>query len=171
MTTTRGADDRAPLPPQTGSGGGPSTDGALRPVSVRIHPLTRFARTDDGQTELVCHVELKDRFQQSVKGLGLLRFELYRPGDGSGQGGGEVQECIWSVDLSDPGTNAAAYDDLVTRTYTVRLGSLPESIQRWLIEAEAGGQSAGWLTLRAYFSPSEPGGRPQVLTAAQRLQR
>ena len=62
--------------------------------------------------------------------LGRLRIELYRPVSDR-PGGPETQDAVWNIDLRDPRENAAVYDDLVTRTYTVYLASLPSWLDDW----------------------------------------
>lgn len=49
----------------------------LMPQELVIHPLTRIGSDLGGSPALICHIELKDRFGQSVKTLGALRVELY----------------------------------------------------------------------------------------------
>jgi hypothetical protein len=202
-----------PIAPDSGPtnrspGAGPSrpsaADDSLLPTRIRVHPLTRFALDPQSNLELICHIGLLDRFGQSVKGLGLLRLELYRPG-GNGGGGGDsraglqTQESVWTVNLGDPEENARAYDDLVTRTYVVRLAQIPPVIRAWLGISASAGQAAvpsqahqpaspetgadapdidvtsptsgGWLTLKAYFTVTDSAGRQTVLQASYRLQR
>lgn len=166
----------------------------ILPARVRIHPLTRLmpdpaaaAGGATGATEyqLACHVELRDKFGHVVKGLGRLRVELYRPST-SASGGPENQDAVWNIDLRDPIENARVYDDLVTRTYTVYLTSLPEWLQDWARQGatakaapdspgkgapEKSQSATGWVTLKAYFVVTDSRGRERVLQTSFRLER
>lgn len=127
---------------------------AFAPASVNVHRLTRLVREKEGNTTIQAHVELLDRWGDSVKWPGKLVFELYQdiPG-GTGIAGGQEQVNVWALDLNDAEANAKAYDR-VTRTYRATLtdvGLAQRSRQR--------------LTLRVGFNP--PDGRQ--LTATYRL--
>lgn len=127
---------------------------AFAPMNVNVHRLTRLVREKEGNTTIQAHVELLDRWGDSVKWPGKLVFELYQdiPG-GTGVAGGQEQVNVWALDLADPEANAKAYDR-VTRTYRATLtdvGLAQRSRQR--------------LTLRVGFNP--PDGRQ--LTATYRL--
>src|SRR5205809_166521 len=97
-----------PTPPATAPPPAPAPP--LAPERLRIHPLTRVtteATPDGPQQQIVCHLELKDRFGHSVKALGRLRVELYRPATAdAGSPVSETQELIWDIDLRDPVENA-----------------------------------------------------------------
>lgn len=152
----------------------PIDPAALLPERLRIHPLTRFLREDDGRLDLIVHLELRDRFGQSVKGLGIARIELYQPTGGSGSGA-QTQEAVWEVDLREGGANADAYDDLITRTYTLPLTDLPESIDRWAgqpgSDSQTGKTGLDWLMLKAYFMFRDPSGSEHRLEATYRMTR
>jgi hypothetical protein len=109
---------------------------SFQPARIRIHPLTRITREaggagKDGAEVLICHVELRDRFDQVVKCLGLVQVELVAA-DAQGRPRSEsaAPERVWQVDLRDPSHNAAAFDDIVTRTYALHLGALPPALAR-----------------------------------------
>ncbi len=144
----------------------PAAADALLPDRIRLHPLTRLTRAADGSLQIACHVELRDRFAHACKGLGRLRVELYRPGPDAASGG-ETQELVWNIDLRDPDANALVYDDLVTRTYVVYLGGLPE----WVQQLAAAKSREPWLTLQAYFTLTNSRGRDIMLQTTYRLTR
>jgi len=174
-----------------GGKGIPDFDSIL-PARLRVHPLTRLsreARADSPQDpnpvwQIALHAELRDSFGQVVKGLGRLRVELYRP-TSSTSGGPESQDSVWNVDLRDPGENAKVFDDLVTRTYTVYLASLPAWLEEWAERGEPAGGSGGdagesgagargaddWVTLKAYFIFVDTHGRQHILQTSFRLRR
>ena len=164
-----------PNAPDTGTRGAPDFD-SLLPARVRIHPLTRLSRESAGgaqaQWQIACHVELRDKSGHVVKGLGRLRLELYRP-TSEGSGGPETQDAVWNIDLRDPSENARIYDDLVTRTYTIYLASLPGWLQQWAAqgEEEASASAPAWVTLKAYFISIDASGRERVIQSSYRLQR
>lgn len=123
------------------------------PVVLRVHPLTHVeaapAGTSPDQCVLVLHLELRDRYGDSVKGLGRLKVELYTPGEGVAPGI-ERQALTWHVDgFDDPEANTSRFD-AATRTY--RLPLLADRwVAQWLSregEAARHGQPA-WLKVRA----------------------
>lgn len=97
---------------------------------LEVHPLTRVGTDANGRLAVIVHLDVRDEFGQSIKVLGEVVVLLVR-------GDGRV-ERTWTVDLTDPKTNAAMFDDLVTRTYVLALGGVPE----WL-GARARGDVAG----------------------------
>ena len=128
---------------------------AFAPATVNVHRLTRIVREKEGNTTIQAHVELIDRWGDSVKWPGKLVFELYQDmTGGTGIAGGPEQVNVWSLDLNDAEANAKAYDR-VTRTYRATLtdvGLAQRSRQR--------------LTLRVGFNP--PDGRQ--LTVSYQLE-
>lgn len=179
-----------------GEAGGSAADlDALLPARMRIHPLTRFERApsaapgkaepnaplEPGPWQIACHIELRDGFGHTAKGLGRLRIELYRPVSDQ-PGASEAQDAVWNIDLRNPRENASVYDDLITRTYTVYLASLPRWVSEWATRAEerrsATGQpglsaagSAGdeFVTLKAYFITFDRTGRERVFEHTYRI--
>ena len=105
----------------------------LQPDRLAIHPLTRIGVDGEGQPVIVCHFELHDAYGQPVRALGVARVELFRPGSEFADGS-QIQDLIWRTDLSTPEENARHFDGLVTRTYTLSLGGLPQ----WLLDWRAG---------------------------------
>lgn len=130
---------------------------AFAPATMRIHPLTHIEKGPQtgpaaGQATVVLHVELKDRFGDSVKGLGSLRLELFKPGAGVSPGI-ESQALTWDVnDLGEPEGNSRRFDQS-TRTYRIPLVA-PAWVAEWGGK-DASGATQGWLKLRAVFTTSE----------------
>lgn len=182
---------RATFPASSGSAAEPAKQRSsavadldvLLPSKVRIHPLTRLERapgspTDSNTWQIACHIELRDAFGHSTKGLGRVRVELYRPVSDR-PGGPEAQDAVWNIDLRDPRENASVYDDLITRTYTVYLASLPHWLEEWATrmeerrqdDASAPGNAVGEgaILLKAYFMTYDRTGRERVFESTYRL--
>jgi hypothetical protein len=126
------------------------------PTSLRIHPLTHV---DIGpkQSQVVLHFELLDRYGDSVKGLGKLSIELYKPGAGMTPGI-ETQELSWDVPgMDDPDQNTRRFD-LATRTYRVPLSAPP-----WVQDAISPEHGPGWVKVRAVLTVDGEGGEPRYL--------
>lgn len=134
---------------ETRAGGASDVGGPFAPASMRVYPLTHLERGDDGVVRLVLHLEMRDRWGDTVKGVGRLQVQLLRGGDlGSGAG---RDERVWEVDLRDPETNAL-YFDPATRTYRVQLADLPD----WAAARVDGGGS-GVRLLAVYTTPGPDG--------------
>lgn len=104
---------------------GQLTGGAFAPASMRVYPLTHIERSGEDGARLVLHLELRDAWGDTVKGIGSLQVQLLRGGD---LGGGGRDERMWEVDMRDPEANALYYDP-ATRTYRVQLRDLPQWAQ------------------------------------------
>lgn len=135
--------------PKGGAGGGGSGGAATRgdepfaPARITIHPLTAFGRDrETGRRQIEAHIELYDRWDHAVKGLGVVVFELYRDAGVASRDQSDEQMVNWTHDMTDPEVNARAYDP-VTRTYRFLLRDGAEGF------GDEGG--AGW-TLRAQFT-------------------
>lgn len=147
-----------------GQGGGPLHE-PFAPVAVRVHPLTHVdtAGVPADQSVLVLHVELKDRFGDTVKGLGKLKVQLYRPGSGTAPGL-EKQELSWEVpDLANPEINASRFDQ-ATRTYRLPLKA-PRWVADWPNRSAAGESENGrdWLKVRVVFTAIDADGSERFL--------
>ena len=95
---------------------------------IQIHPLTRLVKDPDEPRvlQIEAHVELIDRWGHDTKGVGVMRFELYRASAAEGGADPEPrQELVWTLDLTDPAAASARYDP-VTRTFVVPLDEVPE---------------------------------------------
>ena len=107
------------MPPAAMPATGQLSGGPFAPASMRVYPLTQIERTGEGEARLVLHLELRDAWGDTVKGIGNLQVQLLRAG-GAGR-----DERMWEVDMWDPASNALYYDS-ATRTYRVQLRDLPE---------------------------------------------
>lgn len=112
-------------------GSGPITNPFV-PAVMSIHPLTRVDIDSSGRRWLYCHIEFKDSWGDTIKAVGALTLELYRPTGPRATGLGR-QELVWKVDLSDLEQNASLYDP-ATRTYRLPLENPPP----WLTDAPPG---------------------------------
>lgn len=96
--------------------------GPFEPVALRVFPLTRVERDAAGAAQIVLHLELKDEWGDTVKGVGALTVQLLRPA-GVASGGGR-DEVRWDVSLWGAEENARYYDPS-SRTYRIVLGDVP----------------------------------------------
>ena len=105
------------------------------PATVRIHPLTQLDQDDEGEPLLVCHIELLDPWDESVRGVGNMKVSLFGPPRPV-----STEDAVWLFDLNDLQTNNLLYDP-ATRTYRLQLINLPA----WVIEmgAETGSSASG----------------------------
>ena len=94
--------------------------GPFAPAMMRVHPLTH-TEVFDGQTRVVLHVELRDGWGDTIKGVGRVSVRLRRSGASTiGETG-----VNWDMDLRDLATNVS-YFDSVTRTYRFVITGLPD---------------------------------------------
>lgn len=133
-------------------------DHPFAPVRLVIHPLTRLVKDPaTGEDRVEVYLELQDKWEDSVKWLGVVVFEAFRDAPAAMNGpGGNQQIKSWRVDLTDPDENSRPYDR-VTRTYRLTLVGLPD--------LKAAGLN-GSMRLSARFTTIE--GR--TLTATSRLE-
>jgi hypothetical protein len=78
--------------------------GPFAPKAMRVHPLTHGELDADGNARVVLHVELKDAWGDTTKGVGRVQVQLWRDGGGAEEGE------RWAVDLRSLGENASFYD-------------------------------------------------------------
>lgn len=123
---------------------------AFAPASLRIFPLTHLGTDDKGVPAIICHIELADRWGDSVKALGRMRVTISRAEGGLGATTAR-QELAWDVRLDDESTNAEAFDP-TTQTYRLLLGGLPP-----------------WLADRVNPDPARPAVRLRVDAVLQTL--
>ena len=142
-------------PVTVGPGGAESLGNPFAPATVRIHPLTHVQKDPDGKVWIICHLELKDAWGDTTKGIGQVEVQLYRPSGGPGSGIG-TQELKWPTDLSDLKNNAALYDP-PTRTYRLPLQNAPA----WV--AGEDGKERPRVRLRVVLATRGPGGEKRVL--------
>lgn len=155
---------------------------AIPPASIAIHPLTRVGADSAGDPALLLYLEVHDEFGQTIKALGRIRVELYRPGS-SRPAPAEApaspdhsispdtvqpRDQSWDVDLTEPERNARMFDDLVTRTYTLPLGGLPSWLTDWS-RAQGGGANAP--TVIVTFTYRDQDGVERILRSGYRISR
>lgn len=138
---------------------------AFQPVRLRVHPLTRVTREASGDEILLCHLELRDRFDQVVKCLGLAQVELF-PADAQGKPKDETiePERLWQVDLRDPKKNSDTFDGVVTHTYALHLGSLPPLLAK-LADSSKDAAAGPFYALRVRFLFKDAAGQARQLEA------
>lgn len=112
-----------PNPPFKGETSAGGIERPFTPVVMQVHPLTRIMQNGDSPL-LICHLELRDSWGDTCKGVGELSVQLYR---GDRAGGPGTQELRWDIDLSDLELNAKLYDP-ATRTYRLSLEGLSERL-------------------------------------------
>ena len=135
-----------------------------------IHPLTRIGTDITGTPAILLHMDIRDRFDQSIKALGTLRAQLVTQG-ATATGSSDEDGRIWDVDLRNAQVNAIMYDDLVTRTYTVPLGGLPDWLIAWSREQHVDDPTAPHADrpdLRIWFTITDGRGE-RTLRATRRL--
>ena len=125
--------------------------GPFAPKAMRIHPLTHAEVDEAGAARVVLHMELKDAWGDTVKGVGRVQAQLWR------DGGPAEQATRWDVDLRSLNDNADFHDP-ATRTYRIVLAGLPA----WLNEAILH-DAPGTARLRVLFLTAGVDGVPVVL--------
>ena len=109
---------------------GPMPDGTVRidwpfwPVSMRVHPLTRFVRNADGLLDLELRLEFFDPDGDPTKAAGSLRVDLF---DADRVGSPAISQ--WNIDLADLDENDLRFEDVV-RTYLFKLRVEENILQR-----------------------------------------
>lgn len=94
--------------------------GPFAPTAMRIHPLTH-TEADGESSRIVLHVEVRDGWGDTIKGVGDVQVHLRRSGSATiGESG-----IKWDIDLRDLTTNVS-YFDSVTRTYRFVLSGMPD---------------------------------------------
>jgi hypothetical protein len=134
------------------------------PQTIRIHPLTHVDAVTDksgARSVIVLHLELKDRYGDTVKWLGATHVTLSKPVVGMTPGL-ETQELRWDVPgMTQPDGNASHFDP-TTRTYRISLEA-PEGIARYLSEAPRGDGPAAYVKVKVVFTIRAEG-RERLLT-------
>ena len=128
--------------------------GPFRPSAMRVHPLTHTELQVDGQPIVVLHLELKDPWGDTVKGIGQVQIQLRRATGTATIGNRGTR---WDLDLRNLETNIS-YFDSATRTYRIVLGDLPD----WLDQSVRDGTPES-ATIRALFRTAKTDGQPVVL--------
>lgn len=90
----------------------------LRPVRMRVYPLTRYVHTPQ-QTILDAKIELFDEMGDSVKGVGQFRLELF-VSEAAGDDAVGERLYQWDIPMQTLQDQRQCYD-AITRTYRFRL--------------------------------------------------
>lgn len=144
---------------------GTGLDLESRAVSIAVHPLSRVGESVSGRV-LVVHLQVLDAEGRPTRSSGPLRVELRRGKAGARLDEAEIArllgqaaERVWDVTL-DSGLNPQTrFDALVTQTYVLEFGGLPEWAEQWASDARSDRQLAEnqpVLTVRL-TPPSVPG--------------
>jgi len=141
------------------------------PKSVRVHPLTqidpspkRADGTPDPLPRIIVHLEVKDRFGDTVKALGTFHADLFRSGVSS-TSAMEQKVADWTeASFMNAERNTGRFDP-ATRTYRIQL-TAPASVGVWKAGREQGG-----LRLRVTFTTGDEQGREVVLEDSYNLPR
>ena len=130
----------------------------LGPASMRMYPAPRL-HAPDGQWLLEAGVELLDPMNDSTKGVGTIRFELYAGGRGPGHAVGK-RLYVWNVCLLTHDDQQVAYDS-VMRAYrfTLMCELLPEDVQLAVLQATFAGRNG--LRLSAQMPVAVPPQSPR----------
>ena len=130
--------------------------GPFRPAVMRVHPLTHTELDAQGEPVMILHVELKDPWGDTVKGVGQLQVQLRKGSSTSVVGDRGTR---WDIDLRDIETNVS-YFDSATRTYRIVIGGLPKWLEKSVRDRESEQMSA---RVRVLFRTSKADGEPVVL--------
>lgn len=125
--------------------------GPFAPRAMRIHPLTHAEVDAQGNARIILHVELKDAWGDTVKGVGRVQAQLWRDTLSSDNA------TRWDIDLRSLSDNAAFHDP-ATRTYRIVLSGLPI----WLNDAVRDNTPAT-ARLRVLFLTADVNGTPIVM--------
>ncbi len=128
--------------------------GPFRPAVMRVHPLTHAEVNADGDAVMILHVELKDLWGDTVKGVGQLQVQVRKQSEAEVIG---QQGSRWDVDLRDIEVNVS-YFDSATRTYRIVIGGLPG----WLADSVVAQEAVG-ARVRVLFRTSKADGEAVVL--------
>jgi len=128
--------------------------GPFRPSAMRVHPLTHTETRADGEPVMVLHVELKDPWGDTVKGVGQVQIQLRKNSATSTIGD---RGSRWDIDLRDLEANTS-YFDSATRTYRIVLGGLPD----WLDQSVRDGDAQA-ARVRVLFRTAKSDGEAVVL--------
>lgn len=146
-----------------------SAVGPFAPASLRVHPLTHLERALDDQVYLLVHIQLRDRWSDVCKGVGLMQFQLYQP-TGLGGSGQEEQILRWEADLNDLERNAVFFDP-ATQTYRFSLRDLPAWIQQMAPGGDRSAMGPGKFRIQARLTTPTPEGPETVLVGELVVER
>ena len=118
----------------------------IAPVSMRIYPSTRF---NIGQKLLEAQIEFLDQMNDSVKAIGSLRLQLFKPGR---TGAGSVGRLLYTWDVSMLTLKKQwSHYNTITNAYLFQLkvDHLPKKLQRTVLHAAFRGQDGSRLEAKA----------------------
>ncbi len=95
------------------------------PTVMEVHALTRWSVDAQGLRAVEAHLELFDKFGDTVKGAGRLIAMLRAEGP---PGSTDERQYRWDIDLSNPKRATREYYNSTTRTYAISL-SLGEEVE------------------------------------------
>lgn len=128
--------------------------GPFRPAAMRVHPLTHTETRADSDPVMVLHIELKDPWGDTVKGIGQIQVQLRQANATSTIGDRGTR---WDIDLREVEQNIT-YFDSATRTYRIVLGGLPN----WLDQSVRNAAPIP-ARVRVLFRTAKADGEPVVL--------
>ncbi len=99
------------------------------PAKIIVSPLTRVGIDPSGDPALFLHLDFRTADDRSIKAFGKLRAELFQSAASDATPAQPARS--WDADLADPVRNALSYDEMITRTYTINLGGLPDWLVQW----------------------------------------
>lgn len=134
--------------------------------TLQIHPLTQIDPnprmpdgTPDPRPRILLHLELKDRYGDTVKALGTFHAELFKSDGGLAQ---SMEERVmdWTEQaFLDPVSNTGRFDP-ATRTYRIALTG-PAWLSQW--KSQVSPPVGSQLRLRVTYSTTDQTGAPLVL--------
>ncbi len=132
--------------------------GPFRPSVMRVHPLTHTEIGVDGNPVIVLHVELKDPWGDTVKGVGQIQVQL-RENRSTNMIGDRGTR--WDIDLRDIEENVS-YFDSATRTYRIVIGGLPSWLAATMENPDSESDTAS-ARVRVLFRTAKADGETVVL--------
>lgn len=144
--------ERTPGAGETRLTPGPALN-AFAPASVRLYPLTHAQAVGPaGRPVLVVHVEVKDAWGDSIKAAGEMVVRVAAlSGWGAAREGEKRDPSRWRIDMTDPELNSAWFDP-ATRTYQVRLSTLPAWMEEGIRQGAGKDGSDRALRITAEFT-------------------
>ncbi|MCL4220309.1 MAG: hypothetical protein KJZ65_02955 [Phycisphaerales bacterium] len=143
--------------------------GPFAPASLWVHPLTHLERDPEGPVYLRVHVQLRDRWSDICKGVGVVHLGLFQP-TGLGGSGQENQILQWQVDLWDLERNAAFFDP-ATQTYRFSLSGLPDWVEAMAPGGDRAAAGPGKFRVQVRLTTATPEGAEAVLVGELLIER
>ena len=128
------------------------------PTKIIVSPLTRVGIDPSGDPALFLHLDFRTANDRSIKAFGKLRAELFQPAASDGTPAQPARS--WDADLADSFRNALSYDEMITRTYAITLGGLPD----WLVQWSRHEAATPAPTIVVQFIPTNSSDSPPLRT-------